>query len=73
MSDWKQTPDALRVERLNAPAREPLTIDELALRAARIMHNGVAPDYYWIRLPITIWCSTICGIAHSTIAITRVI
>ncbi|MEZ5734194.1 MAG: DUF1214 domain-containing protein [Novosphingobium sp.] len=50
MGDWMQTPHALRVERLNAPARNPLTLDELADRASRVMHDGVAQMYYWQRL-----------------------
>jgi hypothetical protein len=54
LSDWKQIPDALRVERANPPARAPLSVDELASRATRIMHNGVAADYYWIRLMLNL-------------------
>ena len=54
MGDWRQTPDALRVERLNPPTRGPLSPDELAYRAARIMHVGVAADYYWIRMILNI-------------------
>ena len=50
MSDWGQTPNALRVERLAPPARRPLAEDELAQRAARVMQMGVAPAYYWSRL-----------------------
>jgi len=50
MGDWMQTPHALRVERLNPPARGPLTKDELADRASRVMHDGSAQMYYWQRL-----------------------
>ena len=50
MGDWKQTPHKLRVERLDPPTRPPLTIDELADRAAHTMHTGVASMYYWQRL-----------------------
>ena len=50
LGDWEQTPNFLRVERLNPPARVPLTIDELAARAAMVMRDGVAPAYYWSRL-----------------------
>ncbi len=50
MGDWMQTPNALRVERLNPPSRAPLTEDELAWKAARVMRTGVAPAYYWIHL-----------------------
>ncbi|MDG2002902.1 MAG: hypothetical protein P8J20_06170 [Novosphingobium sp.] len=49
MGDWMQTPHALRVERLNPPTRAPLTMDELADRASRVMHDGVAQMYYWQR------------------------
>jgi hypothetical protein len=54
MGDWDQTPDALRVKRLNPPAREPLSIDELAARAVRVMRDGVAPAYYWQRIVLNI-------------------
>jgi hypothetical protein len=50
LGDWRQTPNALRAERLNAPTRGPLTIDELAVRAGLVMRDGVAPAYYWSRL-----------------------
>lgn len=50
MGDWSQTPNALRVERLNPPLLPPRTEDELAARAGRIMQIGVAPAYYWSRL-----------------------
>jgi len=47
MSDWMQTPHALRVERLNPPARGPLTREEILDRASRIMHDGVKSMFYW--------------------------
>jgi len=50
MGDWRQTPHALRVERLNPPARAPLTTDELVDRASRVMHDGVTAMYYWQHL-----------------------
>jgi hypothetical protein len=50
MSDWSQTPNALRVERLNAPAHPPLTMDQLAGVAARVMQLGIAPNHYWMGL-----------------------
>jgi hypothetical protein len=50
LGDWQQTPNALRVERLNAPTCEPLSMDELAARAAKVMRDGVMPAYYWCRL-----------------------
>jgi len=50
LSDWQQTPNALRIECLNPPTRPPLTMDELAARAALVMRDGVAPAYYWSRL-----------------------
>lgn len=50
MGDWMQTPHALRVERLNPPTRGPLTKDEIADRASRVMHDGVAAMYYWENL-----------------------
>ncbi len=50
MSDWRQTPNALRVERLNAPTHPPHTMDQLAGVAARVMQLGIAPNYYWMGL-----------------------
>ncbi len=50
MGDWMQTPHALRVERLGPTPRPPLTMDELADRASRVMHDGVAAMYYWQNL-----------------------
>jgi len=50
LSDWLQTPNALRIERLNPPSAPPVTMDELAARAALVMQLGVAPAYYWNRL-----------------------
>ena len=41
MGDWRQTPNALRAERINPPGRQPLSMDELARRAARAMLTGV--------------------------------
>ena len=54
MGDWNQTPDALRVRRLNPATREPLSIDELTARAVRVMRDGVAPAYYWQRIVLNI-------------------
>jgi len=50
LGDWRQTPNFLRVERSNAPTREPLSLDELAAQAAKVMRDGVQPAYYWCRL-----------------------
>lgn len=50
MSDWRQAPNALRVERLDTPGRAPLSDDELAARAMKVMNNGVAAAFYWNRL-----------------------
>jgi hypothetical protein len=50
LGDWNQTANTLRVERLNPPERAPLTIDELAAKAAIVMRDGVTPAYYWARL-----------------------
>ncbi len=50
MSDWRQTPNALLVERLNAPTHPPRTMDQLAGIAARVMQLGIAPNFYWMGL-----------------------
>jgi hypothetical protein len=59
LGDWRQTPNALRVERINPPTRGPLSKDELAARAARVMHVGVAPAYYWARLVLNVPVGTL--------------
>jgi hypothetical protein len=59
MSDWNQTPNALQVQRLNPSDRKPLGLDDMAARAARIMHDGVAPDYYWIHLILNVPLQTL--------------
>jgi hypothetical protein len=51
MGDWaKQAPDALRVRRLNPPARPPLSEDELAKAAIHNIQNDVFYAYYASRL-----------------------
>jgi hypothetical protein len=51
MTDWeRQTPDALRIYRRNAPTRAPLTEDELAATAARNIVSDVYYAYYAARL-----------------------
>ena len=59
MGDWLQTPNALWVERVNPPTREPLSMDELTDRAIRVMRDGVAPAYYWQRIVLNIPMQTI--------------
>ncbi|MCB2061313.1 MAG: hypothetical protein R3E09_14850 [Novosphingobium sp.] len=47
MGDWvEQSPNALRVTRLNPPQRDPLSDDELAQWAARALLDGVYYHYY---------------------------
>lgn len=51
MTDWgTQAPDALRVHRLNAPSRPPLSEDELATTAIRNIVSDVFYAYYAGRL-----------------------
>lgn len=50
LSDWRQTPHALRVERLNPPTHPPLTMDQLAGVTARVLQLGIAPVHYWMGL-----------------------
>ena len=47
LGDWlAQSPNALRVLRLNAPQRPPMTEDEIAQRAARMVVDGFYYAYY---------------------------
>jgi hypothetical protein len=51
MGDWEtEQPDALRIKRLNAPTRDPLTEDELARTAISNIHSDVFYHYYAARL-----------------------
>ena len=50
MSDWRQTPNALRIERVNAPSRGRLSEDELAERAIVRIKSGVHFAYWAIRV-----------------------
>ncbi len=51
LGDWEtQQPDALRIKRLNAPTRGPLTEDELARTAVTNIHSDVFYHYYAGRL-----------------------
>lgn len=47
LANWtSERANRLRIERLTAPARDPLTIDEMSDRAARAMFENVTL-YYW--------------------------
>lgn len=48
-SDWRKTVNAYRVERLDPPTAPPLTITQLADRAARFMVDDVPAMYWFIR------------------------
>jgi hypothetical protein len=50
LGDWiDQTPYAVRVQRLNAPERAPLSDDELAQRAAQLALDSLYYTYYTTR------------------------
>ena len=50
LGDWlKQTPYEIRVKRVNAPERAPLSEDELAQRAAQLALDGLYYTYYTTR------------------------
>lgn len=59
LGDWTQTPNALRVQRLNPPEGLPLTRDELTERAVCVMRDGVTPAYFWQRIVLNIPIQTI--------------
>jgi hypothetical protein len=54
MSDWLQTPDALRVYRLTPPSRAALTTDELAALAIRNILSNVYFAYYALRVTLNL-------------------
>lgn len=47
---WQETPDELRIRRLDTPARAPLSEDELAQRAVRNIVSDLFYAYYASRL-----------------------
>ena len=50
IGDWLEvTPNAIEVERLDPPAREPLSDDEIAARAAQLVADGVFFAYWTAR------------------------
>jgi hypothetical protein len=51
LGDWVgQSPNALRIDRLNAPDRPPLSEDEVAQRAARNVVDGLYYAYFCTRV-----------------------
>lgn len=48
-SDWRQTPNAYRIKRLDPPTAPPLSVDQIAERAGRFMVDDVAALYWFIR------------------------
>jgi hypothetical protein len=50
MADWQETPNSLRIRRLNAPSRGPVTEEEIATRAVFNILTGVYFAYYAIRI-----------------------
>jgi len=59
-NDWvRETPNALRAERLDAPSRGPMTLDEMAEFAAFHMVEGVYISYWFTRLNYGVPTNTI--------------
>ena len=58
-ADWRQIPNAYRVKRLDPPTSLPLTIDQMAERAALTMVDDV-PALYW-------FMSVMAGVETNTI------
>jgi len=51
MNDWDtETPNAVRIERLDAPSRSPRTLDEMARFAAQHFVDDVYLLYWFTRL-----------------------
>jgi len=59
-NDWvRETPNALRAERLDTPSRGPMTLDEMADFAAFHMVEGVYISYWFTRLNYGVPVNTI--------------
>lgn len=50
MADWRQTPNALRIERVNLRSRDALTEDEIAQRAITAIKGNVYFAYWAIQV-----------------------
>ena len=48
-TDWRQLPDAYRVRRMDPPVAPPLTLDQIAARAAWYIMYDVANNYMLVR------------------------
>jgi hypothetical protein len=48
-ADWRQVPNAYRIKRLDPPTAPPLTIDQIAERAARTMIDDVPAMNWFMR------------------------
>src|SRR5690606_29291072 len=60
-TDWRQIPDAYRVYRLDLPTAPPLTVEQIANRAAWYILYDVANNYMLIRYMTTIERNKILG------------
>ena len=60
-SDWRQIPDAHVVRRLDPPTGPPLTIEQIANRAAWYMMYDVSNNYMLVRYMTTIEQNTTIG------------
>jgi hypothetical protein len=49
-ADWTELSNAYRVERLDPPAAPPWTDDQIAVRAAKMMVEDVAPMFWFMRV-----------------------
>ncbi|HKT74090.1 MAG TPA: hypothetical protein VJQ47_14460 [Steroidobacteraceae bacterium] len=48
-ADWRQKPNGYRIKRLDPPTAPPMTIDQIAERAALFMNMDVSVMYWWMR------------------------
>ena len=48
--DWRQTPNSYRIKRLDPPTAPPLTLEQIAQRAALFIIDDVAVQYWWVRV-----------------------
>ena len=60
-SDWRQSPNAYRVRRMDPPTGAPITVEQIASRAAWYIVYDVANNYMLTRIMTTIEPNTIVG------------
>ncbi len=65
--DWKQTPNAYRIHRIDPPAAPPLTKEQYAALAARFIVDDVAMNYFFTKMVRALPVNTVALPARSNL------